>query len=545
MHNTGTSHNTLCARLVRLLSAALLLPGLFSCLQNDIPYPRIPVVFTAFDIEGGQAAIDYDRRTVTLTLDEKTDPRRIVLRRVTVSPDNATASRALTGTLDLENPVGVTLSLYQDYDWTIVARQDIEYRFAVEGQNGKAEIDPVNRLAVAYVSESTDITAVKVTDLKLGPEGITRLTPNPVGQTLDFSQGSHRIEAAWHDYTRSWRILVLPRGITTFDPIAWVNVAWLSGIGLEGCTNGFEYRTLDAPAWINVPADVDPEDPTQLSARLTRLSPETIYRCRIWAEDADGERLYGDEKEFTTGRSIPLENASFDNWHQDGLTWLAYAEGGYMFWDSGNHGSITLKKNVTEPTAVTVTGSGQAARLSSQFVNFSGIGKFAAGNLFTGRFVDKDNTDGILEFGRPFTSYPTRLRGWYDYTTAPIDNNANGYEEYAYLKGRPDSCHIYVALGDWSEPLTIQTSTDLTKRKLFSKSDPHIIAYGELVSGNSTGGYQPFSIELDYGWNGTDNRSRKPAYLIIVCSASKYGDFFTGAAGATLLLDDFSLEYDY
>jgi hypothetical protein len=36
-----------------------------------------------------------------------------------------------------------------------------------------------------------------------------------------------------------------------------------------------------------------------------------------------------------------------------------------------------------------------------------------------------------------------------------------------------------------------------------------------------------------------------PTYLIVVCSASKYGDYFTGGAGSVLYVDDFSLEYDY
>ena len=39
--------------------------------------------------------------------------------------------------------------------------------------------------------------------------------------------------------------------------------------------------------------------------------------------------------------------------------------------------------------------------------------------------------------------------------------------------------------------------------------------------------------------------NRKPTYIVLVCSASKYGDFFTGASGSVLYVDEFSLEYDY
>ena len=39
--------------------------------------------------------------------------------------------------------------------------------------------------------------------------------------------------------------------------------------------------------------------------------------------------------------------------------------------------------------------------------------------------------------------------------------------------------------------------------------------------------------------------SRVPTYIVVVASASKYGDYFTGGDGSVLFIDDFSLEYDY
>ena len=40
-----------------------------------------------------------------------------------------------------------------------------------------------------------------------------------------------------------------------------------------------------------------------------------------------------------------------------------------------------------------------SVKLQSQFVGIMGIGKFAAGNLFTGQFIGRDGTNGILDFG--------------------------------------------------------------------------------------------------------------------------------------------------
>lgn len=72
------------------------------------------------------------------------------------------------------------------------------------------------------------------------------------------------------------------------------------------------------------------------------------------------------------------------------------------------------------------------------------------------------------------------------------------------------------------------------------KTDPHIIAYGEMNCSETISEYREFEIELEY--RATD---RVPKYLLIVCSASKYGDYFTGGAGSTMWVDEFSLEYDY
>ena len=52
--------------------------------------------------------------------------------------------------------------------------------------------------------------------------------------------------------------------------------------------------------------------------------------------------------------------------------------------------------------------------------------------------------------------------------------------------------------------------------------------------------YTPFEINLEY--RATD---RRPRYAVIVSSASKYGDFFTGGEGSVLCVDDFKLHYDY
>lgn len=108
-----------------------------------------------------------------------------------------------------------------------------------------------------------------------------------------------------------------------------------------------------------------------------------------------------------------------------------------------------------------------------------------------------------------------------------------------------------MALGDWElssansetgqfTAVEILTDNANNNGTYFDKNDSHIIAYGEMVCGENVSDYREFSVELDYRAT-----NRRPTALLIVCSASKYGDYFTGGPGATLWLDDFSLEYDY
>ena len=193
---------------------------------------------------------------------------------------------------------------------------------------------------------------------------------------------------------------------------------------------------------------------------------------------------------------------------------------------------------MTQPTDDVWSGASagsKAALLASQFVGLGAIGKFAAGNLFLGEYKATDGTNGILGFGREFSARPTKLKGHFKYTVATIDN---ADEAHKALIGEPDTCIVWIALGDWSEPVEIRTNP--SNSKFFDKNDPNIIAYGEMNCAETVSAYKEFEIDLDYR-----STSRVPKYLLIVCSASKYGDYFTGGAGSTMWVDDFSFEYDY
>ena len=168
-----------------ILFGALCLPAFFAgCIHNDLPYPVVTINIEAIEAEGldGAAQINAAQQTVILPLLETTDIRNVHITSVTLT-EGGQSSVAFPGTFDLRTPLYTTLSLYQEYGWSIAATQTIERYFRVKKQVGAAEIDPANRTATAYVSRSTDLQNVPVKELKLGPAGITTYSPEIEGTT--------------------------------------------------------------------------------------------------------------------------------------------------------------------------------------------------------------------------------------------------------------------------------------------------------------------------------------------------------------------------
>ena len=161
--------------------------------------------------------------------------------------------------------------------------------------------------------------------------------------------------------------------------------------------------------------------------------------------------------------------------------------------------------------------------------------KFAAGNMFTGSYLKTTGTNGVLSFGREFSSFPTKLRVNYKYTSTTIDKI--GDDMWEDLKGRPDSCFVWIALTDWDEPREIRTRP--SERQLFEINDPHVIAYAELIKGEDVTSWTKTDLVLKYRYT-----NRKPKYIVVVATSSKYGDYFTGGVGSKLWIDNFELLYD-
>ena len=547
--------------------------GLASCaIENDIPYPIVEGAITGMAVEGQRGpegskdnaspVINANARTVTLYVNDSVDITDLKITKLSVSnaaeivADSAacadidhfptagfssldSVSNSANTRVDFSKPVNFTLRTYQDYVWKVTVNQIINRDIRVEGMQSNT-IDEKNHRVIIYVGQDQDLSNIQIEALDLGGEfGEVRTVNNvPISDVHDFSSGEGiefyaRLNWEDKDDWTKWTVFVYHSasgavGSSSVFPMC-VN-AIVTGSIQSGRTPVIEYREQGSSSWETLDASAVTVNGTNYSATISHLTPGTAYLYRV---SVDGEA--GEEQSFTTVRSIALENGSLENWSEGatvtGRPYVIPNAEGSDFWGTGNPGAAAFIDNLTTSTTESV--SGKAARLESK----DAIIKLGAGNLFTGDF-SLNGIDGLLHFGRPFSSFPTALRLYYKYTSTPITEiykDAPSYMES--FRNNPDTCHIYIALSDKSEPYVINTKA--SERQLFDKNDANIIAYGEFLSHESTSSYQQIEIPLTYRAT-----NRTPKYIIIVCAASKWGDYYVGGRGSTLWLDEMELVYE-
>lgn len=539
-------------RIIRIL-LVILSAAAAGCIENNIPYPVVELEILGVEGKGFTASVDRINRRVVLTLDETTDISRVEIDKAYFT-ENARTSTELTGVQDLRRPIEVTLSLYQDYVWTITAEQEIERYFTVEGQIGQTVFDLENRIATAYVGTSVDTNDVRIRSLKLGPRDITTIDP-PIEELTSFDPVRF-VNVSYHDFTERWMLYVMPTDetvrLTAAD--AWSRVIWLYGSGASGSDMGFKYRREGDAEWTAVP-DVTVTDGT-FSACL-RAEAETTYEVKAFCGDDESA-----VQSVTTQEVRQVPNSGFEQWTTLKDIVYPFADTNDRFWGTGNPGASVAGATLTTGDTDTRPGSeGKlSARLESKFANVMGIGKFAAGNIFVGNYVRNAGTNGILTFGRPFVLRPTALRGWMKYTCGEVDRINRLPAGVSLAAGDNDNGSIYIALGTWTpeeyglcssaetdpvrrqcgtaeSPLCVDTRDEST---FFNSKGKDVVAYGELILTESQTEWKEFVIELNYV-----RTDVVPTHMFIVCSASRYGDYFTGSTKSVMYVDDFELLYDY
>ena len=326
-------------------------------------------------------------------------------------------------------------------------------------------------------------------------------------------------------------------GLSGFKEIKAFEIPGQAG----GTTINQADRTIVVP--FGEEADLTALAPSRIElSNMARVEPEVgelqdfrnpvIYA--VTAEDGS-QALW----EVTVVKAEPepqLPNSDFDQW---------YDAGGYMqpgesadntIWDTANKALALVGRSNTFPEDL--GGGDLAVRMESQAAPL--IVRMAAATLYTGSFTDgfPSATDprSNIDFGTPFAGRPAAFRVDYRYLPG---------EEYLDADGNPlpggDQADLYVLLEkrDGEQVARIGTGWYRSDERVEDWTTLEVpIKYGELTASDPE--FEYANIRAGESWADPDER---PTHITVVFSSSALGDFFTGAIGSELWVNDFELMY--
>ncbi len=302
-----------------------------------------------------------------------------------------------------------------------------------------------------------------------------------------------------------------------------------------------EERTISIP--FNEEEDVSAKTPSHIEiSNMASISPTSEE-----AQDFNEPIIYtvtaedGSTAEWTVTAVVAeaqpqISNSNFDQWYDAGGYQQPGASADEAVWDTPNKGVAIVGDPNTTPEDL---GNGDyAAKMVS--VSAPVLVRMAAGALYTGSF-----TDGLLNpadpasnvnLGMVFTARPDGFKVDYRYLPG---------EEYQDADGNPleggDEMDIYLLLekreGDqvarigtawYRSGATVEDWTTLEMD----------IKYGELSESDPE--FEYANIKEGETWAAPNER---PTHITVVCTSSALGDFFTGAIGSELWINNFELVY--
>jgi hypothetical protein len=311
--------------------------------------------------------------------------------------------------------------------------------------------------------------------------------------------------------------------------------------------------------WTTVTAQRDSEG--SFSAVISGLTPSTAYEYRVVVkslETGEVERIDATSP-ITTDSAPKIPNGSFETTSNDEekTKYKSFYDPNSSdtslqtkWWDNGNEGSTSVGSSgvICYPDIEDYKDGSQSVCLQSRYV----VVKFAAGNLFSGRFGGTIGTKGgKVYFGRPFTGRPSALRFWMKYAGGVINREEDGVPSEG-KKGNPDNASIRIALGTWDYHDSTYGSGDPDSPILVNTTEPgkfidfttdaSTIAYAEkYVPYNETGADTWRQITLPLTYN---TATSYPTHIVISFAASRYGDYFSGYDESKLWIDGVELIYE-
>lgn len=424
--------------------------------------------------------------------------------------------------------------------------------------------------------------------------------PDATGNSLVGTRHTMNFKYIVKDGTLTFTLVVDSNTTTQQDNIVWTPTStglstiktkdiWATFVNVNADVDTKEYdgdvyiqyRKKSDADWVN-PDDASAtkikatgDDKGVFSAVITGLDSATDYQCRLVVyKNVTTEGVTTQEfvdvnsvKEFTTAKAQQVPNASFEQKYEYDSYYVfnpadygftSYSPSGdpgskHTWWGTGNQDAVVTKVKVTTPSddvPHNLSGNKSSVCMTSNYV----VVKFAAGNIYSGYFSQLIGTEGgVVHFGRTiaadgskFESRPTGVSFYARYKGNKVNRDAKD----GPLTGDDfDEGQIKFAIGKWSNK-TYKGSTEspvavnTTDKKTFYdlSTIDGTVAYCDKIfygDGNDTG-WMKVTLKFDY-----KDVNTIPTHIIISAASSRYGDYFEGADGSTMYLDDIQLLYDY
>ena len=319
---------------------------------------------------------------------------------------------------------------------------------------------------------------------------------------------------------------VLP--LTTADYDLWFARASFKAMVLDASSNVKVAYSANGGEWQMVDAVLGADG--NYVAQMDNLAPATNYSYKLVVDSVD----VGKSLSIATVAGTQLPNGDMERWHT--ASWvLPYGQGDAPFWLTGNEGGNMVGATLTQSSTDVRPGSTgtYSACLKSQFASLATIGKFAAGNLFTGTFM-LNGMDGIVTFGRDFafTAKPKSISFWMKNNEGTINqgSHASGTDIYTVMVIITDGTTYLVNTKDESSFLKVDQLGNT----------PGVIGYGYISNTDSRAEWTQETINITYR---EEMKDQKPKKIVVSFTPSGYGDYFCGSTDSWMYVDDIVLNY--
>lgn len=219
-------------------------------------------------------------------------------------------------------------------------------------------------------------------------------------------------------------------------------------------------------------------------------------------------------------------------------------------WASGNSGfALTNDKNGPDTYPTYQYNEGKEGKCACLITRSTGVWgamvnkPLAAGSLFLGKF---DSSLAVAhpmqatKFGVQFMNIPASFSGWYHYTPGDVytEFDETSKTKLKEVPGRKDRCNIYAVFYESTPEMEYLDGTNV-----LAADNPNILAVAQLDESlrGATSEWTYFDVPFVFR-EGKEVDSKKlddgRYSLAIVMTSSEEGDFFSGAVGSRLLVDE-------